>query len=331
MQLANRTENQGRIKSRVDSLYSQKVENSLTPDFPNTILVEIGNVCNHGCVFCAYTKMTRPNKKIDLDLLFRLLNEGFDEGARELGLYSGAEPFASRDLEKIIQESKSIGYEYVFVSTNGSLANEKRIKDCIDSGLDSIKVSINGGNREVYRQIHGLDHFDRVIRNLQFMDEYRKTKEKPIYIAVSFVIIDEKDISNKASMADLKKTISPWIDEFNFGNANDQNGQMLGLEATPITIPCTLPFHRVHISAEGYLRACCSDYQNYLALVDLKDISLKEAWHSMLFQNLRKRHLDNNLDGTLCHNCAHGANTPIAPLDKKLATVVPSEFFDWKE
>ena len=92
---------------------------SVTPSFPKTVLIEISNLCNHACVFCAYPKATREGKQIDLHLLDRLLIEAHQLGAVEAGFYSGAEPFTSPNLEKIILRAKQIGYECRGVRTLG--------------------------------------------------------------------------------------------------------------------------------------------------------------------------------------------------------------------
>ena len=52
------------------------------------------------------------------------------------------------------------------------------MKIAIDNGLDSIKFSIHGGTKDTYKKIHGKDDFDRVIKNLIWVDEYRKTQKK---------------------------------------------------------------------------------------------------------------------------------------------------------
>ena len=41
--------------------------------------------------------------------------------------------------------------------------------------------------QEKHIKIHGKDDFDRVIKNLKFVDEYRKKKGKKIKIYVSMV------------------------------------------------------------------------------------------------------------------------------------------------
>jgi molybdenum cofactor biosynthesis enzyme MoaA len=300
---------------------------SATPPFPRSVLLEVSNLCNHRCVFCAYPKMTRPGRRMDLAATRKILEDAYALGAREAGFYSGAEPFTSPDLEAIVRAAKDIGYEYTFISTNGSLATDARLAAIIDNGLDSIKFSINAGDRETYRRIHGQDHFDRVLRALRFSHEYREKTGAPLYISVSFVGIQQGGVSNVESRAALEALVRPWVDETLVWSATSENGQMIGLGPSGITAPCVLPFNRVHVSAEGYLRLCCNDYQNYLALVDLAVTPLAEAWNAHVFRQMRQRHLDDRLEGTLCHNCIKDVNDPIEPVVPQLAVPVDGDFF----
>jgi organic radical activating enzyme len=319
-----------RVKRRIAELADMR-PTSDTPDVPRTILLEVSNLCNHACVFCAYPKMTRPGKRMDLALTERGLREAYALGTREAGFYSGAEPFTTPDLETIVELAKAIGYEYTFISTNGSLATEARLTRLIDGGLDSIKFSINAGDRETYKRIHGQDHFERVLRHVKFASDYRARVGAPLYLAVSFVGIDNDAASNVGTRAALEALVGPWVDEIFFCDATSENGQMIGLEPDEITAPWQLPFFRLHVSAEGYLRMCCNDYQNYLRLVDLNHSSLRDAWYSPIFREMRRRHLENRLEGTLCHNCIHNANTPIEPIVPALAVKVAPELFVFRK
>lgn len=38
---------------------------------------------------------------------------------------------------------------------------------------------------------------------------------------------------------------------------------------------CPLTFNKLHITCEGYITACCADFQNYLAVADLNNTKLK--------------------------------------------------------
>ncbi len=81
--------------------------------------------------------------------------------------------------------------------------------------------------------------------------------------------------------------------------------------------PCALPFNRAHVSREGYLRLCC-DYENLLAVEDLKRVPLIEAWQGPRFREIRRRHLADQLTGTLCQSCVHGGCDKAAPLNPAL-------------
>ena len=137
----------------------QPQDYSVRPPFPKAALVELANLCNHSCVFCPIEKMTRKGRHIDRQLLERVLLEAYRLGTRELGFYGGSEPFVSKQLEHFIEFSKTTGFEYVYISTNGSIPSKDRMSSVLDSGLDSIKFSVNGGDRESYLAVHGKDDF----------------------------------------------------------------------------------------------------------------------------------------------------------------------------
>ena len=288
---------------------------SETPPFPKTVLVEVANICNHKCSFCAYTKMTRPRRFIEPEAFRHIMKQAYDLGAREVGLHGGSEPLTCKKLEEHVHFCKEVGFEYIYFTTNCSLADEARLKRLIDAGVDSIKVSINAGDRETYEKVHGRDDFDKVLRNLTFMSDYRKGLSRPLYLSVSFVEVPE----NAASYPALKERVGDLVDEIFHVHAANQSGQMLNLPVSPyMPQTCQIPFNQLNVTREGYLRACCNDYQNMLTVADLNRVSLAEAWHGPVFRDLRRRHLHDDLDGTLCQNCIKGCNAPVRPLDPTL-------------
>jgi sulfatase maturation enzyme AslB (radical SAM superfamily) len=294
----------------------RRTEFTEAPVFPSTLLVEVANICNHKCSFCAYTKMTRPSQYIDPELFKSIVKQAYDLGAREIGLHGGSEPLTCKKLEEHIAYCRNLGYDYIYFTTNGTLATEERLKRLIDAGVSSIKVSINGGDAETYKKVHGRDDFERVCRNVAFISEYRKTIGRTLYLAVSFVEVPE----NKDSFSSLKERFAPLVDEIFHVVATNQSGQMMNQplsKTRPDT--CHIPFTQVNITREGYLRACCNDYQNMLVTDDLNKVSLAEAWHGEVMRSLRRRHLEDKLKGSLCYNCVKGCDRPVRPLRPDLA------------
>ena len=177
----------------------------------------------------------------------------------------------------------------------------------------------------MFHAIHGKDEWDIVIKHLRFVSEYRKTLDRDLKLSITYVVIAK----NKHECAMFSEEFGPLVDEIVFNEGNTQQGNMLenfkilapDSNPTPNSAPCYMPFSRAHVTCEGFLTLCCVDYQNYLAVADLKVMSLLEAWESPLFIEMRERHLLNKLDGTLCFNCIYGKQSKIEPLDAKLATV----------
>lgn len=302
------------VGRRLRKLVDESVR-SETPPFPRQIQVETTNICNHGCSFCAYTAMKRPKQLMDKDLFRSIVTEAFSLGAREIGHFAGAEPLACRWIEEYIGLCREIGYEYQYISTNGSMGDEDRFKRLIDAGLNSIKFSINAGTRESYKRVHGRDDFDKVLENLAFVSRYRQQTPSFTYLGVSFVALPE----TADEFEGLRDRLAPLIDEILFYPANNQSGQVEGLPLVPFS-ECALPFNKLHVSAEGYIKACCNDYDNLLAIDDIAEHGMQAAWHSPRFQALRRSHIDDKLDGTLCGRCIRGCTIPAEPINDALMT-----------
>ena len=259
--------------------------------------------------------MTRPKGVINPELFVNLLTQAYRLGAREVGLYGGSEPLACRDLECHIKRCKNIGYDYVYITTNGSMADQYRLKKIVDAGLDSIKFSLNAGDRQTYKEIHGCDHFDKVCDNIEYLCRYRRDFKKKFYLAISFV----GTAMNIPSFEDLKKRFSPIVDEIFYVKAYNCSGQMPELPRMVFDGYCTIPFKRAVISREGYIRVCCNDYQNFLALENLNQVSLEKAWFGKRFIQFRKNFLKGKLSGTLCNNCISGSTNKVQPLNQELS------------
>ena len=297
-----------RIK-KISSLHNRIIKNKnffrvLKPPFPKNMLIEITNACNNKCVFCSNPKMTRKIHNMDKEFCFRILKEAYLLGTKEVGFYSTGEPLLIKNLSKYVAKAKAIGYKYTYITTNGILATPNNIIPIIKSGLDSIKFSINAGNRKTYKEIHGTDNFFRVISNLKFIADYRKKCKVPLKLYASYIITRQ----NKKEIYVFEKLVAPLVDEIIFANVENQGGHMInkGMGDEPVNSikkHCGMVFNRFHITAEGYLTICCVDFNNHLVVADLNNVSLRDAWNNDMFINMRRKHLDNTLEGTICYNC----------------------------
>ncbi|AFA49238.1 radical SAM/SPASM domain-containing protein [Acetobacterium woodii] len=320
------------LKKRINEKLNPNFD--IEPEFPKkNMLIEVTNRCNHQCAFCANSKMTREKGSIDESFLRRILEEAHHEGVEEVGYYTTGEPFMAKNLDQYVRWAKEIGYKYVYVTTNGALANPERVKPVLDAGLDSIKFSINAGSRETYKMIHGRDDFEQVINNLRYISEYRVKNDLNFKIFASFIVTRFTEKEKRR----LKLLISNLVDEIIYLNVTNQGGMMyeinetlsLGDGSSSIkNLPCSLLFNSINITYEGYLTACCVDFQNYLVVADLNKVSLKKAWYCDLFKQLRVMHLTSSVEKTLCYNCIYNKNESVEALNKNYSKKLSSDKFN---
>lgn len=82
------------------------------------------------------------------------------------------EPLAHRSTLQWVERAKSMGLKVELI-TNGTLLNEKRSRQLIAAGLDTLWVSIDGASPESYADVRLGAELSRVIQNLSRFDSLR--------------------------------------------------------------------------------------------------------------------------------------------------------------
>lgn len=312
------------LEDREKIVYGTYDPKILTPAFPRNCLVELSNFCNHKCIFCTNPRMERKKGRLSIDIYKKFINDAYELGLREVGLYTTGEPFVVKNINDYIKIAKDAGIEYIYITTNGALATPERLVSAVESGLNSIKFSVNAGSKETYKLVHGVDDYDKVIEHIKFISNYRKDNNINMRIMVSCVVT--KFLEDLDEKEKLKDTILPYVDEIAFWGVSGQMGQsleQLNLIASSMTEdmppmgsakPCSMLWNRFHLTHEGYLSLCCVDYENSLVYADLNIDSVKESWHNQVIKNMRKKHQKQTLDGTLCKNCLYGTRDEVYPI-----------------
>lgn len=306
---------------------------------PKNALIELTNACNHACVFCANPKMKRNVSHLSVETYSNFVQKCVDENVQELGLYSTGDPFMTKNLFEFIKIAKEKGISRVYITTNAALANFNNAKKCIDSGLDSIKFSINAATKKSYEIIHGHDDFKKVIKNITDIYEYKQNNNLNLQLLSSFVYTNK----TASEIPIFKEKFGKFFEEMVFFPATNQGGRNIdivkkisnkfdirNLDREPVAFsdldfqnlelknetkkktslvnyePCKMLWNRLHLTKEGFLTACCVDYENDLVYEKFqKDLTLKEMFNNKTMLKLRKKHLDNNLDGTICKSCIY--------------------------
>jgi radical SAM protein with 4Fe4S-binding SPASM domain len=190
----------------------------------------------------------------------------------------------------------------------------------MEAGLDSLKWSCNVADEKQFEQLIRTPtvFFDLVKENIKNAWEIREKNKYKTKLYASSVKYNNEQIWRMGSF--LKENVLPYVDEFYWlplytagGLAKKQEKE---LDFKPIAgntgrlddpaepLPCWTLFTEAHIMSDGRMTACCLDGTGNWVMGDLKNQSFMEIWHSKEYKELRKAHLNKNIIGTKCEQCA---------------------------
>jgi hypothetical protein len=153
------------------------------------------------------------------------------------------------------------------------------------------------------------------MQRIKFVVDYRRKTQKLLSIGISFVVCD----INRNEKKIAENIFSKLVDDIVFYEMGNLGGYQSQIVSNQIK-KCNKPFTIAGVTYEGYLNLCCIDFQNYLAIADLNKLSFIDAWNGEMMQNIRKKFIQHDLKGTLCHRCLTGQIETIFPLVPTLAT-----------
>ncbi|MBI1800998.1 MAG: radical SAM protein, partial [Chloroflexi bacterium] len=134
----------------------------IAPALPKCLYIEVTNRCNSLCETCPRTFITRePLCDITWENFTRVVdsNPAMDRAV----LHGIGEPLMHKDLIRMIEYLKARGV-YVLFNTNAVLLNRPMQERLIASGLDELRISLDGATPETYLKIRGIPALDKVLQ-----------------------------------------------------------------------------------------------------------------------------------------------------------------------
>ena len=307
------------ISERIDRItkISPEYRNPICPA-PKSVKIELTGRCNFACTFCARSDMLREQKDIDRSFYERILVEMREAGVEELGLFYLGESFMVKWLPEAIYYAKQVGFPYVFLTTNGSLAFPDRVQACMEAGLNSLKFSYNYADGE---QLHNIAHvkpkfFQTIQKNIKDAWAIRETGGYDCGLYASYIAYDgEQGKRMEAAIEEIRH----YVDEvyalplYSHGGYVTEKEKQAGMKPSggnrgrlgnlSDPLPCWAVLQEGHITWQGKLHACCFGHTDELVMADLNKVSFMEGWNSFDFRLLRQAHLNKDITGTPCETC----------------------------
>ena len=322
------------ITQRIDAITAISPERlSEQPPAPRSVKIEISGRCNYACGFCALrTRPQQPRRDMDFELFSKITREMREAGVEEIGLFYLGESFTNPDLlVAACRHAKvELGFPYVFLTSNASLAEPAIVERLMQYGLDSLKWSVNAADGAQFVELMGVKPqlFEDALGNIRAAHEVRR---KGGYRTGLFASSIRYDGAQQAKMeALLKERVIPYVDEhywlplYSMAMRSAELKAKLGYSPThgnsgrydPRTglptrspLPCWSVFTEGHVRVDGHMSACCFGSDSRFDVGDLSRESFMDVWHGPGMRKIRAAQIRTEregpaaLKGTICDVC----------------------------
>ena len=161
------------------------------------IVMEVFGGCNYTCQMCPQSNPGRGKnftRKMPLAEFKRILDMIVPKyGKPVINLEGSGEPTMAKDLYEYVAAVKERGLK-CYMYCNGAKLQGDFMKKVIDAGIDFIRFSVIGYNREVYKKWMNIDNFDLIIDNISEAKKYVDTTGSNCQLSTYHLITDNNNI-----------------------------------------------------------------------------------------------------------------------------------------
>jgi Radical SAM superfamily/Iron-sulfur cluster-binding domain len=335
------------IFNKIDLSYpNQNVDSSSSPDKkvfsefrtrPILLICETINVCNSLCVFCPYSKQSRPKGTMTIELFEKIIQEYRKMGGGILSLTPMVgDILLDRKLIQRLEILHQYKTEIIPSMTTNLFALDRFSDEEIIKLLDTfarIHISCYGLSPEENQQITKTQNYPNFIANMQrFIELWDKT-ERTCDVQVGFRLLYDHQPSQLDSFLETNFShIFPYSSTHTYANwGNSMSGHLPGkaewMPEVDNRETCILLLVAMQIYWNGRVSACaCCDYDSSeeLFLGDVNQEKLIDLFNGYLNQKLWSQHETGNLPD-ICRKCTF--HQPLNTLDKDhVVAVSPIDF-----
>ncbi len=284
--------------------------------FPHIIDIELTNLCNFRCLMCptGNHSQQRPQGFMPEEVFYRILDE---IRGRKLGLrfIRWGEPLMHPKIIEFLTAAKRDGH-LVHLNTNGSYLTEDMADQLLAVPIDSLKFSVQGVDRNSYREMRNIDFFDKLLETATMLHDKRGKRDLP-FLQISTTVTYE---SKELQQAFLER-VSHVCDATNIGATNFDWLDLGAVRLKPTEVDllkslmkqdsvqrihpeCPEVFDKLSINWNGKVTACCMDSNDLMVVGDVATQSLPEIWNSETLNEYRRLLADMRHDEMdLCKHC----------------------------
>ena len=294
-------------KEQPKRIINDKVNEYKVDYIPLCIDIEVAAVCDLACPHCYRQYIATPDKIMKAELAYKLIDQAAEIGVPSMKFNWRGEPLLHPELPKFIKYAKEKGILETIINTNATMLNEKVCNSLLDSGLDILIYSFDGGSKKTYEKMRPgrfkENKFEQIFENIKRFNEMKIAKNlkfprTKIQMVLTNDTFDETesfyqlfdkivdDISLKqytergANFDDIGKEMQEMILKKNLKNIESEEVFMRDVDGTIYNskrrLPCEQPFQRMLVTYDGRVSMCCYDWGSMHPVGYVSDETFKD-------------------------------------------------------
>ncbi len=289
---------------------------------PPELIIEPTSHCNLRCPLCPSGNKTLQRKAGFMDMgLYRKIIDDVRGKACNVLLYGLGESFLHKEFLEMIRYARDAGL-YTSLSTNGHYLSDPDA--LIDSGLDSLILSIDGVTQETYSQYRVGGDLAKVMEGTRALEDAKLRRgSKTPYTRLQFILFrhNEHEVEEAHRLAKelgvdrmVAKTaeipeddgMAEFLPDGEEHRRYDESAESFALKGE-IRDRCQILFHRPMITWEGELLPCCYDVEGDFRWGKLGNgTTLPRVWTNYRANRFRKKIFADRMSAGICQRCGEG-------------------------
>jgi MoaA/NifB/PqqE/SkfB family radical SAM enzyme len=174
---------------------------------PTYVILLLTNRCNARCVHCHSWQIKPTDDEMTIEQWKQTLNQLKSWLGPVFLSITGGETFLKKGYLDIVQHATNLGFFVEFL-TNGYLMSPESAKDLIGTGVNRIRISLDGSVAEVHNKIRGrADFFPRAVEAFRLLVSEKVRQGKPVQV-LSRTTIMSHNVDELPDIVKLGQTLA---------------------------------------------------------------------------------------------------------------------------
>jgi hypothetical protein len=259
---------------------------------PAVILIENTNHCNAQCVMCPRETLTRKRGFMEFGLFEKIIREVSSSSRKPVvHLHGFGEPLLDKLLPERIKLAKTSGIKHTYIVTNASLLFPEISREIINAGLDTMKISFYGTDKESYHATMRRLDFKVTLQNIREFARIRKElKKRNPKLILQYLPQEANEAKAEAFQSLWRSVLDKGAGDclnrsslHNYGGGRAYN--RVGERKMSV---CFYPWTALSVLWDGRAVTCCMDYNGVQGVGDLNLQSVMEIWNGPALSAIRR-------------------------------------------